>query len=142
MASENTRDEPGRDDSVASVRASVQHVLDMVRTEAHEATEAHGPVYHSAHEAYAVLAEEVEEFWAWVMRKRAERIRSAMVKELVQVAAVATKYAAQLIRDQQAAHRRKFINEAVDDFLARGTDAARCHTGAHLESECPGDHGK
>ena len=106
MASENTRDEPGRDDGVAAVRASVQHVLGMVATEVHEATEVHGPAYHSAHEAFGVLLEEVEEFKEWVWRKRGERIRAAMVKELVQVAAVATKYAAQLIRDQQAVHRK------------------------------------
>lgn len=103
---EATRDEPGRDDSEAAVVRSLEHVMGMVGREVQDATRAHGPVYHSAHEAFGVLLEEVEEFKEWVWRKRGERIRAAMVKELVQVAAVATKYAAQLIRDQQAVHRK------------------------------------
>lgn len=67
-----------------------------VREEAHRAQVMHGATYHSDHEAFAVLLEEVEEIKAWVWKKRAERDRAAMVKELVQIAAVCTKWATQL----------------------------------------------
>lgn len=51
------------------------------------------PPYASAHEAYAVLLEEVEEFWQEVRKKRQHRDRGNMLKELVQIAAVAQKAA-------------------------------------------------
>lgn len=45
--------------------------------------------YNSAHEAYAVILEELEEFWAWVKVKREARDREAMRAELIQIAATA-----------------------------------------------------
>jgi NTP pyrophosphatase (non-canonical NTP hydrolase) len=48
----------------------------------------HAP-YNSAHEAYGVLAEEVDEFWDEVKKKRRDRNPEAMRDELVQIAAVA-----------------------------------------------------
>jgi NTP pyrophosphatase (non-canonical NTP hydrolase) len=70
-------------------------VLKAVRTEAIDATDKHGG-FNSAHEAYGVLAEEVDEFWEEVRKKRRDRNIDAMQKELIQVAAVAVKYAAML----------------------------------------------
>lgn len=43
---------------------------------------------HSAHEAYAVILEELDEFWEEVRLKRVNRNPAAMRKELIQVAAM------------------------------------------------------
>ena len=56
-----------------------------------------GRGYTSDHEAFAVLLEEVDEVKAWVWRKREHRNRAAMLKELVQVAAVAQRWAVHLL---------------------------------------------
>lgn len=45
--------------------------------------------FHSAHEAYGVLAEEVDEFWDEVKKKRKNRDPELMRAELKQIAAVA-----------------------------------------------------
>ena len=60
-------------------------VLDM-ENEAQRARGVHGR-FHSAHEAYAVLLEELDEFWQEVKRKEPDA--DAMYRELVQVAAMA-----------------------------------------------------
>lgn len=46
------------------------------------------PPFHSPHEGYAVIAEELDEFWEEVKSKDAERF-IRMKKELIQVAAMA-----------------------------------------------------
>lgn len=81
------------------VEKALDRVAHFVRDEALQAVSVHGADYNSAHEAYAVLAEEVDEFWDWVKQKRAQRSKRAMVEELVQIAAVASKYAAQILRE-------------------------------------------
>lgn len=53
-----------------------------------QAQEKHTP-QHSAHESYAVIKEELDEFWAEVMKKREERDPKAMRRELIQIAAMA-----------------------------------------------------
>jgi len=45
------------------------------------------------HEGYAVLLEEVDEFWAEVKKKAKQRDPKKMYKELVQVAAMAQRIA-------------------------------------------------
>lgn len=50
----------------------------------------------SAHEAYAVILEEVQEFWQEVMKKRQLRDLTAMRKELIQIAAMAGRAAIDL----------------------------------------------
>ena len=47
--------------------------------------------FNSPHEAYAVLLEEVDEFWDEVKKKPAKRNKQNMLKELSQIAAVALK---------------------------------------------------
>ena len=63
-------------------------VLLEVDDEIERAEVNHRP-YSSAHEAYGVLAEEVAEFFDEVRKKRSDRDKAAMRRELVQVAAVA-----------------------------------------------------
>ncbi len=51
----------------------------------------HGDKYASLHEAYAVLAEEVDEVWDIVKQKKSKRSAADLRAELNQVAAVAIK---------------------------------------------------
>lgn len=70
--------------------AEVLQIITDVEQEVHRAMQGHPP-YNSAHEAYAVLLEEVDEFWDEVRKRRHARDLAAMRKELIQVAAVAIK---------------------------------------------------
>lgn len=63
-------------------------VARKVVDELNGAMDKHAPM-NSAHEAYAVILEEVEEFWAEVMKRREERDPIAMAMELRQIAAMA-----------------------------------------------------
>ena len=65
-----------------------EHVSLEVADEVRRATELHGSMQ-SAHEEYAVILEELDEFWDEVKKKRENRDRCAMRKELIQVAAMA-----------------------------------------------------
>lgn len=63
-------------------------VIGFVQEELVRARKMHKPM-NSAHEAYAVILEEVEEYWQEVMKKRADRDAGAMKQELIQIAAMA-----------------------------------------------------
>jgi len=78
----------------AEMRANLDmhEFLGEVFQEYGRATLLHGG-FNSAHEAYGVLLEEVDEFWEEVRKKRSERSRSNMRQELVQIAAMAMKAA-------------------------------------------------
>ena len=70
-------------------------LLDLYEDIADEVLEAmhkHGE-YHSLHEGYAVLAEEVDELWDSVRAKWEKRDPAAIRREAVQIAAVAVKIA-------------------------------------------------
>lgn len=66
--------------------------LAAVEAEVARARLKHAPI-NSVHEGYAVLLEEVEEFWFEVMKKRSERNPERMREELVQIAAMAMRTA-------------------------------------------------
>lgn len=68
----------------------------IVRAELIAARCKHPGTQHSAHESYAVLLEEVEEFWAEVKLKKELRSRPKMLMELVQIAAMAQRAAEDL----------------------------------------------
>ncbi len=70
-------------------RVLVNFWLSKIKDEVERARELHPP-YNSNHEAYAVLLEEVDEYWDEVRKKSQERNPKAMAEELVQIAAVAT----------------------------------------------------
>jgi len=65
-------------------------LLEEVDVELTRALRLHGPM-HSAHEAYSVLLEEVDEFWEEVRKKTAKRSRERMREELIQIAAMAVR---------------------------------------------------
>lgn len=52
--------------------------------------------FSSAHEAYAVIKEELDEFWEIVKRKKGARDLAEMRAELMDIAAAALRHAAQL----------------------------------------------
>ena len=53
--------------------------------------------YHSYHEAYGVMLEELDEFWEIVRQKSADRDDNEAYKELVQIAMVAWRSALSLM---------------------------------------------
>lgn len=67
----------------------------MVARELNGAREAHDPI-NSAHEGYAVILEELYEFWDECRAKRAARSPERMLRELVQTAAMAQRTAEDL----------------------------------------------
>jgi NTP pyrophosphatase (non-canonical NTP hydrolase) len=75
---------------------------DAVKRELQAARKGNPPM-HSLHEGYAVIMEEVEEFWAEVMRKPAERNKKRLAEELMQVAAMCQRTAEDLGLDTELA---------------------------------------
>ena len=65
---------------------------ELQRREIEAARTGHKPI-NSAHEGYALILEELDEFWQEVCKKRSERSPDRMVAELVQVAAMAQRTA-------------------------------------------------
>lgn len=61
--------------------------------------------FNSAHEAYGVLAEEVNEFWDEVKKRRTLRNPQRMREELIQIAAVAIRAAVDLCTPKREAGR-------------------------------------
>lgn len=70
--------------------------LNRVRCEIQLARTCHPIDIHSAHEGYAVIAEEMDEFWDQVRLPNDRRVKDAMLTELVQVAAMAMRTAVDL----------------------------------------------
>lgn len=68
---------------------------EMVMNELAFARGKHPPI-NCLHEGYAVILEELEEFWEQVRLKRAERSKEKMLSELVQLAAMAQRTAEDL----------------------------------------------
>lgn len=58
------------------------------------------PKFNSAHEAYAVLLEEVDELWEEVRKKQKNRSVDLMKKEALQVAAMALRFAAEICNEE------------------------------------------
>ena len=74
---------------------------ERVTKELEEATEKFGP-FNSPHEGYAVLLEEVEELWAWVKLKgdNKESLRGSALKECIQIAAMAQRFARDVLGER------------------------------------------
>ena len=65
-------------------------ILEAIREELDRASK--WPPFNSAHEGYAILAEEVDELWAHVKTNQTKRDLTAMRAEAIQVAAMAIKF--------------------------------------------------
>jgi hypothetical protein len=75
-----------------SFDASLAQVLSEIGAEVHSAESKWEPM-NSAHEAYAVLLEEVDELWDHVKTNQKRRDVPAMRAEAIQVAAMALRFA-------------------------------------------------
>ncbi len=71
-----------------------------VREEMIRARGKFGPM-HSAHEGWAVIAEELHELQAWVFMKQKNRDLGAMRKEAIEIAAMALCFAAEVCDEQR-----------------------------------------
>jgi len=67
----------------------------LVKAELAGARAGHGPIA-TAHEGYAVILEELDEFWEEVRKKRKDRDPHLMLHELVQLAAMVQRTAEDL----------------------------------------------
>lgn len=65
--------------------------FEKIDAEVHRAIGLHGPCFHSLHECYAVIAEELDELWDHVRMRKNERDLHRIEKELIQIAAMAIK---------------------------------------------------
>lgn len=65
----------------------------------------------SPHEAYAVILEEVDEFWAEVRKKQTEHDPVAMYEELVQIAAMAARAAVDCIVPMHVARAKTGLEQ-------------------------------
>lgn len=65
-------------------------IYDEIQAEV-KRSKVHGLQFHSLHEAYAVILEEVDELWEITRQKRKDRSVDDIRKELTQIAAVAVK---------------------------------------------------
>lgn len=84
------------------------------------------PPMNSLHEGYAVILEEVEEFWDMVKLKPSKRDPNALYKELVQIAAMAQRTAEDVVQEGISF----FINEgaanAEDETVGDNTANPLC----------------
>lgn len=70
--------------------------FDAAKAELARARAMHAP-YTSSHHGYAVLLEEVDELWEEVRKRRQNRDPLAMLRELIQIAAVAARFAEDVV---------------------------------------------
>jgi spermidine synthase len=77
-----------------------ERVFEDVMLEVEHST-AHWPPYNSAHEAFAVLHEEVDELWDEVKVNQQRRSMKKMYREACQVAAVAIRFAAEIANEER-----------------------------------------
>jgi hypothetical protein len=85
-----------------------QKAITAVLNELNVATQLHGP-FHSAHEGYAVIKEELDELWDEIKLKSSERNPVNLREEAVQVAAMAIRFLVDIAED-----------EAVNEDLSSG----------------------
>ena len=78
---------------------TLETILDQIKQEV-KAAQNNWPPMNSAHEAYAVLAEEVDELWDHVKTNQKKRDIEAMRKEAIQVAAMALRFALEVCNEK------------------------------------------
>ena len=83
----------GRCSGKAVQRSEGQTFLHLVREETDRARVKHATNIHNVAEGYAIILEELDEFWEEVRAQHGERDRDRMLKELVQIAAMAQRTA-------------------------------------------------
>jgi len=74
-------------------------VIVAICREYNEASAIHGK-FHSVHEGYAVILEEMDELWDEVKKKAINRDGKKMAKEAVQVGAMALRFLEDLCKEE------------------------------------------
>ena len=86
--------------AVASDVLRLERVLEEVGSEVERAEGLHAPL-NSLHEAYAVIEEEMDEFWDEVKKKRKDRDMTAVRTELIQAAAMCVRTVLNVVEGSQ-----------------------------------------
>lgn len=89
-------------------------ILRAVIAEYEQAASEHA-AWHSAHEGYAVLLEEVDELWDEVRRKRTLRDPDQMRREATQIASCAIRF----VKDVVGSHPRSMLGDDLQPVRAR-----------------------
>ena len=91
MTGEKKKFEPS-----VSFRHHLEQVSVLLSEEITKAVESHRP-FNTAHEGYAVILEELDELWDEVKKERSRRDPQMMLNEAVQVAAMAVRFAIDVV---------------------------------------------
>ena len=75
------------------------NVIDLLMKEYLSAVSNNGS-FHSAHEGYAVIKEELDELWDEVKKKSSQRDREKMLKESIQIAAMGMRFAIDICSEE------------------------------------------
>ena len=127
----------GQADSVGDVvtdTARLSPFAEMVRKELVAAREGNAP-QNSLHEAYAVILEEVDEFWDEVKKKASKRVDSEILTELVQIAAMCQRAAEDVLG---AAIKAEVVEEDYDCDKCRDVGIIAKNGEGHLCPDCLG----
>ncbi len=74
----------------------IRTIMGLIEDELRSASRQHGR-FHSSHEGYAVIKEEVEELWDEIKKKTKNRSDKRMLEESVQVGAMAARFILDLL---------------------------------------------
>lgn len=88
------------DDLATCANRPIERFLTSVGDEVRRAEGLHSPI-NSLHEGYAVILEELDEFWEEVRKKREERDLGAVREELVQTAAMCVRTAVNVLEERK-----------------------------------------
>jgi hypothetical protein len=77
-----------------------ENAITLIIREYQRATELNGP-FHSSHEGYAVIKEELDELWDEVKKKARDRDYTELEKEAVQVGAMALRFIIDICQDKE-----------------------------------------
>lgn len=109
--------------SMEQRQAALQRAVADASALAGRCVEKYGP-FASAHEAYGVLREELEEFFEHVRQKPEKRDGVAMRAELIDIAAAALRYASEIA--VMECGEQKMI------YLQGGSRSFRCECGSNV----------
>ena len=95
-----TKDRKKREEEEFGPEEEIENCLQKVKEELSKAIQ-NWPPMNSAHEAYGVLLEEVDELWDHVKTKQKNRDLEEMKKECIQVAAMALRFAVEVCNEKR-----------------------------------------
>ena len=95
----------------------INRILLAVKQELFKGMQLH-QAYNSAHEAYSVILEELDEFWDEVRKKRQDRSQALMSRELIQVAATSLRTIFDLTSQYQDAGTKQRVTCEAKEAMA------------------------